>query len=138
MAFVGHDCGHNAITHNWTIDNNVGLLVGNFLTGIGMGWWKRSHNVHHICCNSIEHDPDIQHMPMFAVSEKIFNRFWSTYHAKWVEMDMVARLLIPYQHYLFYPIMGLARFNLYIQVYILALFDSMIIQPHVFLVYFVV
>jgi delta8-fatty-acid desaturase len=49
-------------THQWKVDNFWGLVVGNLTTGIGMGWWKRSHNVHHVCCNSIEHDPDIQHM----------------------------------------------------------------------------
>lgn len=121
MAFVGHDMGHNAVSHKWSNDNFHGLVVGNLLTGIGMGWWKRSHNVHHVCCNSIEHDPDIQHMPVFAVTPEIFRKFWSTYHAKWVEMDAAARLLVPYQHYLFYPVMSLARFNLYVQSWLLLL-----------------
>jgi delta8-fatty-acid desaturase len=121
MAFVGHDMGHNAVSHDWTTDNNIGLFVGNLTTGIGIAWWKRSHNVHHVCCNSIEHDPDIQHMPIFAVTPEIFKRFWSTYHAKWVEMDAAARLLLPYQHWLFYPVMGFARFNLYAQSWLLLL-----------------
>ena len=121
MAFVGHDVGHNAVSHNWKADNRLGLIVGNLTTGIGMGWWKRSHNVHHVCCNSIEHDPDIQHMPVFAVTPAIFKRFWSSYHEKWVELDLAARLLVPYQHWLFYPIMSLARFNLYAQSWVLLL-----------------
>merc|ERR1711998_370802 len=119
MAFVGHDIGHNGVTHVWDIDNTIGLFVGNLFTGIGMGWWKRSHNVHHIVCNSIEHDPDIQHMPIFAVTPEIFGRFWSTYHEKWVETDAAARFLVSYQHWLFYPIMAFARFNLYAQSLIL-------------------
>jgi hypothetical protein len=32
-----------------------------------------SHNVHHIVCNSVEHDPDIQHMPLLACSNVILN-----------------------------------------------------------------
>jgi len=50
------------------------------------------------------------------VTPGIFKKFYSTYHAKWVELDAPARLLVPYQHYLFYPVMSLARFNLYVQV----------------------
>lgn len=128
-AFIGHDAGHNSVTHNWNFDNNLGLLVGNLLTGIGTGWWKRSHNVHHLVCNSIEHDPDIQHMPLFAVTPDIFNgssghehgKFWTTYHQKWVQFDSIARFMVSNQHWLFYPIMALARFNLYAQSYILLL-----------------
>lgn len=124
-AFLGHDVGHNAITHRWSFDNNLGLVVGNLLTGISMGWWKRSHNVHHLVCNSIEHDPDIQHMPIFAVDPAILKgRFWTSYHRKWVEFDGAARLLVSHQHWLFYPVMALARFNLYAQSWILLLDPS--------------
>eukprot|EP00618_Florenciella_parvula_P006724 CAMPEP_0119465024 /NCGR_PEP_ID=MMETSP1344-20130328/344_1 /TAXON_ID=236787 /ORGANISM="Florenciella parvula, Strain CCMP2471" /LENGTH=512 /DNA_ID=CAMNT_0007497265 /DNA_START=85 /DNA_END=1623 /DNA_ORIENTATION=- len=124
MAGVGHDIGHNGVTHVWKTDNTIGLLVGNFLTGIGMGWWKRSHNVHHVVCNSIENDPDIQHMPIFAVSPEIFGRFFSSYHQHWVETDAAARFLVSYQHWLFYPIMAFARFNLYAQAWLLLLSDE--------------
>ena len=80
-------------------------------------WWKSDHNTHHIVCNAIEHDPNIQHMPLLAVTPQIFRRpkFWDTYHQKWVGMDDLARFLVSYQHLFFYPVMILARLNLYIQ-----------------------
>lgn len=59
-AFIGHDTGHNGITHNKFIDNMIGIFIGNTTGGVSIAWWKKSHNVHHITCNSIEHDPDIQ------------------------------------------------------------------------------
>ena len=34
LAFVGHDTGHNGITHTPQLDSAIGLLVGNALTGI--------------------------------------------------------------------------------------------------------
>ena len=37
LAFIGHDVGHNGITHNLDIDSKIGLLVGNTLTGVSMG-----------------------------------------------------------------------------------------------------
>ena len=116
LAFVGHDVGHNALSHNRKADQFWGTLFGNFTGGISLAWWKRSHNVHHIVTNSVENDPDIQHVPFFAVTEKIFKPYWSTYHNKEFRMDNVfARFVIGHQHLLFYPVMAFARWNLYIQ-----------------------
>merc|ERR1719183_3373197 len=82
IAFIEHDIGHNGISHIKSVDNIVSIFIANLIGGISMGWWKWSHNVHHVITNSVEHDPDIQ-------------------------------------HYLYYPVMALARFNLYAQSYIL-------------------
>lgn len=119
LAFVGHDIGHNAISHVKSVDNVVGILMGNALGGVSIGWWKWSHNVHHVITNSIEHDPDIQHLPVFAVSKKIFRPFFSTFHKRQMVVDAIGRFMVSIQHFLYYPIMGLARFNLYIQSLIL-------------------
>lgn len=120
VAFLGHDLGHNGVTHDRAIDTNVGYLFGNATSGIGIGWWKSTHNVHHLVTNSIEYDCDIQHMPVFAISEKCFNKF-SLFHFRMFELDAVSKYLLRYQHILFYPIMGLARFNLYAQTIMLNL-----------------
>ena len=82
VAFIGHDIGHNAILGKRDSNLFWGVLLGNTFMGISLGWWKQSHNVHHVVCNSVEHDPDIQHMPVFAVNGKLFNEggFRSTYH----------------------------------------------------------
>jgi fatty acid desaturase len=126
VAFVGHDVGHNAISHTRLRDLYYGVLFGNTLMGISLGWWKQSHNVHHVATNSVEHDPDIQHMPVFAVSEPLLQEpFWSTYHKKQFAVDLVTRSLVSVQHLLFYPVMALARINLYVQSWV-----NLIIQPH--------
>lgn len=122
FAFFGHDIGHNAITHKRSQDLFWGIAVCNTLGGISLGWWKRSHNVHHIVCNSIEADPDIQHLPAFAVNEGIFGKFYSSYHSKWFVTGWLERFLVSYQHWLFYPLMFIyARWNLYVQSYLLLL-----------------
>lgn len=121
LAFVGHDAGHNAITHHKATDNVLGILVGNLFGGVSIAWWKRTHNVHHIVTNSVDRDPDIQHLPVLAVTPKQFSPYFSTYHLKRFTMDAVASVLIGYQHYLYYPAMALARFNLYLQSLILVL-----------------
>jgi len=115
-AFIGHDLGHNGITKNRSVDSALGLFFGNFFTGFSIGWWKRSHNVHHIVTNSIEHDPDIQHLPIFAITPKFLeSKIFSTWFNNYLALNNVAHVLIKYQHWLYYPVMAFARFNLYVQ-----------------------
>lgn len=117
LAFIGHDLGHNAVTH----DRKKDLWIGQLLTavfGVSIAWWKRSHNTHHVCTNSIEQDPDIQHLPVIALDSQMFKGFFSTYHSKIFRplvLDPLARFFVCNQHRLYYPIMALARVNLYIQ-----------------------
>ena len=44
---------------------------------------------------------------------------WSLYHQRRMTFDRAARWLVSVQHYSFYPIMAVARFNLYAQTLIL-------------------
>jgi len=113
--FIGHDAGHGAITHNHKNDFYIGLLVGNLCNGVGITWWCTTHNVHHCACNSVECDPDIQHMPVLAVSSKYFNSVYSLYHQRRLTYDAAAKFLVSIQHLTFYPLMAVARFNLYAQ-----------------------
>lgn len=113
LVFTAHDCGHMGITHNFHIDTVIGILIADFCGGLSLGWWKRSHNVHHIVTNEPEHDPDIEHIPFFAISHRFFDSLWSTYYDRTMELDAVAKVTLKIQNWTYYPIMALARFNLY-------------------------
>ena len=122
LAGLGHDLGHSGVTHNFHVDHRVGSSL-TALMGLSLCWWKSDHNTHHVVCNALEHDPNIQHMPMLAISSKIFAKpFWDTYHKRWVAMDALARFFVSYQHVIFYPLMALGRLNLYVQglIYLIA------------------
>eukprot|EP00730_Choanoeca_flexa_P012399 TRINITY_DN4206_c0_g1_i2.p1 TRINITY_DN4206_c0_g1~~TRINITY_DN4206_c0_g1_i2.p1 ORF type:complete len:429 (+),score=83.33 TRINITY_DN4206_c0_g1_i2:37-1287(+) len=116
-AFLGHDLGHNTVTLSNKYDYYVGLFFGNFCTGVSIEWWKLSHNVHHAYTNVAHIDPDIQHLPFFAISPVFFRSLTSVYHKTKMQFDGVAQCLVPYQAWLYYPIMAVARFNLYAQSY---------------------
>ena len=113
--FIGHDAGHTSITYDRKKDAMIGWCVGNLFNGVGIAWWMATHNVHHCACNSLECDPDIQHMPVFAVTNKYFDSVYSLYHRRRMTYDRLARTLVRFQHYTFYPIMAVARINLYLQ-----------------------
>ncbi|KAH6655846.1 fatty acid desaturase [Truncatella angustata] len=115
IMFTAHDAGHGAITHIFALDTLVGLFIADFCCGLSMGWWKSSHNVHHLVTNHPEHDPDIQNVPLFATCPSFFKSIKSTYYDGFVfYWDAVADFMVPYQAYTYYPVMGIARFNLYL------------------------
>ncbi|KAJ5361165.1 hypothetical protein N7541_002009 [Penicillium brevicompactum] len=113
LVFSAHDAGHMGITHNYQVDTVIGMIIADYLGGLSLGWWKRSHNVHHIVTNAPEHDPDIELMPFFALSHRFFDSLRSTYYDRIMEFDAFAKITVKYQHYMYYPILLFGRFNLY-------------------------
>jgi delta8-fatty-acid desaturase len=113
LTFTVHDAGHMGITHDFTTDSTIAMFIASFLGGLSAGWWKLNHNVHHLVTNDPEHDPDIQYIPIFAVTHRFLGNLTSTYYERFMEYDAVAKVLIRIQHYTYYPIMMVARFNLY-------------------------
>eukprot|EP00898_Chlorokybus_atmophyticus_P000881 jgi/Chlat1/1794/Chrsp135S02136 len=114
-AFIGHDSGHNGIFQDNKADSILGVIAGDLLTGISIGWWKRTHNNHHVVCNSVDHDPDIQHVPFIAITTKFFNSVHSFYKGHEMPFDSFARCMVSCQHYTFYILMTVARINLWAQ-----------------------
>ncbi|KXX77529.1 Delta(8)-fatty-acid desaturase [Madurella mycetomatis] len=114
IMFTAHDAAHGAITGSFEMDSLIAMLIGDFCCGLSIGWWKSSHNVHHLVTNHPEHDPDIQNVPLFATSPSFFRGIHSSYYNFTFAWDAVANFMVPYQQYTYYPVMCLARFNLYI------------------------
>ncbi|OAA47959.1 delta 8-(E)-sphingolipid desaturase [Cordyceps fumosorosea ARSEF 2679] len=114
IMFTAHDAGHRAITQIFEVDTLIGMFIADFCCGLSIGWWKSSHNVHHLITNQPEHDPDIQNVPLFATCPSFFKSLRSTYYDFTFVWDRAAELLVPWQKYTYYPVMGIARFNLYL------------------------
>ncbi|KAK4057459.1 hypothetical protein OIO90_001528 [Microbotryomycetes sp. JL221] len=121
ITFVAHDAGHTGLTGDWLGDRIRGLLIADVLGGLSIGWWADNHNVHHLVTNSPEHDPDIQHLPFFAISTRFFDSVRSSYQRRILEFDGFAKRMIKHQHKLYYIIMCFARFNLFALSYIFLL-----------------
>lgn len=129
LTFTAHDAGHTGITHNYLADRMIGSIIADFVGGLSIGWWCDNHDIHHIVTNHPEHDPDIQHMPFFAISPDFLVRaspsgkkegqvgLWSSYYRRVIAFDAPSRLLLKIQHRLYYVVMSLARFNLYANSY---------------------
>ncbi|CAN0907664.1 Delta(8)-fatty-acid desaturase 1 [Linum grandiflorum] len=120
-GWLGHDSGHYQIMTSRGMNRVAQLLAGNCLAGISIGWWKWNHNAHHIACNSLDFDPDLQHIPFFAVSSTLFSSITSCFYDRKLSFDPAARFLVSYQHLTFYPVMCFARINLFAQSFLLLL-----------------
>eukprot|EP00759_Apiculatamorpha_spiralis_P005637 PhF_6_TR13386/c0_g1_i1/m.21256 len=107
-AFLGHDTGHLSVFTSVRWSGWYGLFIGNFLSGIGICWWKESHNNHHAVPNCYDYDQDVQHAPFVGHTAKpIYSDFY--------RRQLPGIPWIRFQHLYFYPLMFVARFNLYIQ-----------------------
>ncbi|CDZ96349.1 delta 8-sphingolipid desaturase [Phaffia rhodozyma] len=119
LTFVAHDAGHTSILGNGDYIQNrlLGTFVANWIGGLSLGWWCDNHNIHHLVTNHPEHDPDIQHLPFFAISPIFFDSIFSTYYNARKPLDKFAQFVIPFQHKTYYVVLLLARFNLYVLSY---------------------
>ena len=121
------------ITHNHFVDHMIGSVIADYIGGLSIGWWCDNHDVHHLVTNHPEHDPDIQHMPFFAISPRFLVQhsdsgqtsgtpgLWSSYYRRILAFDAPSRLLLTIQHKVYYVVMSLGRFNLYANSYGLSL-----------------
>ncbi|KAL0397956.1 UNVERIFIED_CONTAM: Delta(8)-fatty-acid desaturase [Sesamum calycinum] len=119
VAYMGHDSGHYQIMMTRGCNKLAQILTGNCLTGISIAWWKWTHNAHHVACNSLDYDPDLQHLPFLAVSSSLFQSLTSVFYGRKLTFDSFARFFVSYQHLTFYPVMCVARINLYVQTFLL-------------------
>ncbi|MGH9047495.1 MAG: fatty acid desaturase family protein, partial [Acidimicrobiales bacterium] len=59
VVFLGHDAGHQQISSSRQVNRLIGLVAGNMLTGVSLGWWVPKHNAHHAHPNQLDRDPDL-------------------------------------------------------------------------------
>jgi fatty acid desaturase len=102
VAFLGHDGGHQQIAASRAGNTTVGLIVGNLLTGLSVGWWADKHNRHHANPNKEDHDPDIGGGVLAFTAIRAANR-----------TGRLARLITANQAVLFFPLLTFEGLNLH-------------------------
>ena len=89
-----HEAGHYSLTGNIKTDRNIQLLFYGLGCGMSASYWRNQHNKHHATPQKLNHDVDLDTLPLVAfhktVAEKVENPF--------------LKLWISYQAYLFFPI----------------------------------
>lgn len=59
VIFIGHDVGHGQIARTSKVNDTMGFIVGDLLSGLGSRWWIDKHTRHHTNPNAVGKDPDV-------------------------------------------------------------------------------
>jgi fatty acid desaturase len=132
LGFLAHDLGHKQVFPSSRFNNWAGMLLGNLLVGMSLGWWNDKHNAHHANPNHEDMDPDID-IPFMAFSEE---------QAK--SKRGLSRVFAAYQAFLFFPALTLTTYSMQIssaiytirQRYRLQSPDAAMLWAHFVLYYF--
>jgi fatty acid desaturase len=103
IAFLGHDGGHQQIAAKRTGNDAVGLIAGDLLTGLSIGWWLDKHNRHHANPNKEDHDPDIGQSVLAFTTGQVADR-----------AGILGRWITRYQAWLFFPLLTLEGFAMHV------------------------
>jgi len=123
-GWLSHDFCHNQVFKNRTLNGAMGYLTGNVFQGFSVDWWKNKHNTHHAVPNELhEHmavDPDIDTLPFFAWDVDMLQN-----------LAPAVRSALKYQHFLFAPMLTMARLSWASQSVVYAMFLK---DPTVFVI----
>ncbi|MDT4923727.1 MAG: hypothetical protein QOG01_1440, partial [Pseudonocardiales bacterium] len=102
LGFLGHDGAHQQIAAKRSGNDMVGLIAGNLLTGLSIGWWIDKHNRHHANPNHEDHDPDVGAGALAWTEEQARER-----------RGRFGRWAAGHQAYLFFPMLTLEGLSLH-------------------------
>ncbi|GAB3947116.1 fatty acid desaturase family protein [Micromonospora vulcania] len=100
-GFLGHDAGHRQIASSRRVNDLIGIVHANVLTGISYGWWVDKHNRHHAHPNTEGKDPDISVAPLSFTTDQARRR------------RGLGALFARHQAYLFFPLLLLEGLHLH-------------------------
>jgi fatty acid desaturase len=59
VGLLGHDVAHRQVFRSRRPSTAVGLVLGNLLLGLGVSWWRWTHDTHHAHPNQVGKDPSV-------------------------------------------------------------------------------
>jgi fatty acid desaturase len=86
-GWLMHEAGHRSMTGVISIDNVLQNLIFGLGDGMSAGWWRVQHNKHHVCPQKLDHDIDLDTLPLVAFNKLIAHqtkgmaRFWVSLQA---------------------------------------------------------
>lgn len=101
IVFLGHDVGHHQIARTTKVNDRLGLVVGDLLSGLGSRWWIDKHTRHHASPNQVGKDPDV------AIGAAV----WTPEQAA-ARSGRLGAWAARHQAYLYFPMLLLEALNL--------------------------
>jgi fatty acid desaturase len=107
-GWLMHEGGHHSMTGIIPIDVKLQEVIYGFGCGMSGAWWRVQHNKHHAAPQKLNHDVDLDTLPLVAFNAAI---------AKLGRGNSFMRLWLPLQQYLF-PVVTCSLVALFWQLYL--------------------
>ena len=93
-GWLMHEGGHYSLTGNIKVDRALQVVTYGVGCGMSGAWWRNQHNKHHATPQKLQHDVDLDTLPLVAFHAKVIARAKHPVMKAWLKM----------QGYLFMPV----------------------------------
>jgi len=93
-GWLMHEGGHYSLTGNIKVDRALQVVTYGVGCGMSGAWWRNQHNKHHATPQKLQHDVDLDTLPLVAFHAKIIAKAKHPVMKAWLKM----------QGYLFMPV----------------------------------
>uniref|UniRef100_A0A7S0QVE4 Cytochrome b5 heme-binding domain-containing protein n=1 Tax=Pyramimonas obovata TaxID=1411642 RepID=A0A7S0QVE4_9CHLO len=99
-GWLMHEGGHYSLTGNISIDRRLQELIYGLGCGMSGAWWRNQHNKHHATPQKLQHDVDLETLPLLAFHSAVTDR-------NKVKPGSLQAMWLKYQAFLFFPVTSL-------------------------------
>jgi len=92
-GWLMHEGGHVSLTGNWRWDHRLQVLLYGVGCGMSAGWWRVQHNKHHATPQKLQHDADLDTLPLVAFNAAVLGKVRNPMLKAWLKLQGV--LFIP-------------------------------------------
>jgi fatty acid desaturase 2 (delta-6 desaturase) len=96
-GWLMHEGGHYSMTGKINVDRRLQEVIYGFGCGMSGAWWRNQHNKHHATPQKLQHDVDLNTLPLMAFSR-------DAPHVASVKPGSLQALWLKYQAFLFFPV----------------------------------
>lgn len=93
-GWLMHEGGHYSLTGNIKTDRVIQEVLYGIGCGMSAAWWRNQHNKHHATPQKLQHDVDLDTLPLISFNAAVSQKVRSP----------VLKMWLRYQAYLFVPV----------------------------------
>jgi len=73
-GWLMHEGGHNSLTGMIPVDRTLQIVLYGMGCGMSGSWWRNQHNKHHSIPQKLDHDVDLNTLPLVSFTHRVVRR----------------------------------------------------------------
>ena len=86
-GWLMHEAGHYSLTGVVPVDQMLQAILYGFGCGMSGGWWRSQHNRHHATPQKLQHDVDLETLPLISFNGRISAKVRSPLLRGWLRLQ---------------------------------------------------